>query len=101
MEIVYIVGPYRSTNGIYGVVNNIRRAEKVALKYWKKGYAVICPHKNTALMDGAATDKMFLDGGMKLVEVADIIVVMENWKQSEGSRAEVDLAKKLNKRIIY
>ena len=101
MKIVYIVGPYRSKKGINGIVNNIMNAEKVAIKYWKLGYAVICPHMNTALMDGIGTDDMFLAGDREIIKRVDIIVVMKKWKTSKGSIAEIELAKKLNKDIIY
>ena len=101
MKLVYIVGPYRSPKGIHGIVENIRRAEKVALKYWNKGYCVICPHKNTALMDGVDTDEMFLEGGEELVRRADVIVVMKGWTSSVGSVGEINLAIELNKKIIY
>lgn len=101
MKIAYIVGPYRSNKGIHGVVENIRRAEKVALKYWKKGYCVICPHKNTALMDGVGTDWMFLKGGVRLLNMSDVIIVMKKWDKSKGSIKEVDVAKCLDKKIIY
>ena len=101
MKLAYIVGPYRSKKGIKGVVDNIRRAEKVALKYWKLGYCVICPHKNTALMDGVDTDKMFLEGGLELVAKCDVIVAMKGWKKSAGSTFEIGFAIELNKEIIY
>lgn len=101
MKIAYIVGPYRSKEGMKGVVDNIQRAEEVALKYWKKGYAVICPHKNTALMDGVDTDDMFLIGDHELVKRSDVVVAMKGWKKSKGGMVEVALAKKLGKKIIY
>ena len=99
MKVAYIVGPYRSKKGTKGIVDNIQKAEKVALKYWKKGYAVICPHKNTALMEGP--DDMFLIGDHELVKRSDIIVAMKNWKKSKGGVVEITLAKRLKKEIIY
>lgn len=99
MKLAYIVGPYRSKKGIKGIVDNIRKAEKVALKYWKLGYCVVCPHKNTALMPGP--DAMFLAGGIELVKRADVIVAVKGWEESEGSMDEINLAKRLGKEIIY
>jgi len=101
MKLAYIVGPYRSKKGKQGIIQNIKNAEKIALKYWELGYCVICPHKNTALMDGVDTDEMFLTGGLELVFRSDLIVVMKGWKKSEGSIAEIRCAKELNKDIIY
>jgi len=66
MKVAYISGPYRAAT-VHGVVENIRRAERVALKYWQLGYAVICPHTNTALFDGAAPDDVWLAGDLELL----------------------------------
>ena len=51
MQIVYLAGPYRGQTH-YDIELNIREAEYVAIKLWQAGYAVICPHKNTAHFDG-------------------------------------------------
>jgi len=100
MKVAYIMGPYRAKT-IYEMVQNIRRAEVVALKYWEKGYAVICPHKNTALLDGFLPDEVWLKGDRELIKRSDVVVVMKDWEKSEGSTIELSLAKRLNKEIIY
>ena len=100
MKVAYIIGPYRAKNP-YEMVQNIRRAEKVALKYWKKGYAVICPHKNTALFDGYLPDEVWLKGDRELIKRSDVIIVMKHWIRSEGSTVELQLAKKLKKEVKY
>lgn len=100
MKVAYIVGPYRSKT-IRGIVENIRTAERYALKYWKSGYAVICPHKNTALLDGATEDEVWLEGDKELLKRSDLIVVTPNWEKSKGSVQEIRYAKKLGKEIIF
>lgn len=100
MKVAYIIGPYRDKN-IYKMVQNIRKAEKVALKYWEKGYAVICPHKNTALFDGFLEDEVWLKGDRELIKRSDVVVVMKKWMESKGSIIELSLAKRLNKKVIY
>ena len=61
MPLAYVAGPYRSDSG-HGIYQNIRRAEKVALKLWRLGFSVICPHKNTEHFDGACPDDVWLAG---------------------------------------
>ena len=100
MELAYIVGPYRSDT-IHGIVQNIRRAEKYAAKYWQLGYAVICPHKNTALFDGIAPDSVWLDGDIEILKRCDTIVVTPGWENSSGSINEIKIAEQLGKNIIY
>ena len=100
MKVVYIAGPYRSKT-ISGVVQNIRNAEKIALKYWKLGYAVICPHKNTSLLDGYCDDKIWLEGDLEILKRCDIIVMMSNYIKSSGSASELNFAKENNIDIIF
>ena len=100
MKLAYIAGPYRNLD-ICGVVENIRRAESVAVKYWKLGYAVICPHKNTALLDGHCPDSVWLEGDLEMVRRCDVVVAMRDWVNSAGARAEVALANELDIPVIY
>ena len=100
MELVYIAGKYRGDT-IREIVENIQEAEKVAIKYWKLGYAVICPHKNTELFDGIVDLQVFLDGDLEMVRRCDSIVMMSNYKDSKGALGELALARELNKEIIY
>ena len=100
MKIAYIAGPYRAKT-VFSRMLNIYRARKIAIKYWQKGYAVICPHTNSAHFDGKASDSTFLDGYLKLVEVSDVIVMLPGWLNSTGSQNEHKLAIKLGKEVIY
>lgn len=97
--IVYIAGPYRE-KCIYDTVQNIRKAEMYACEYWRKGYTVICPHKNTALLDGWEPDEVWLEGAKELLRRSDIIVMIPGWQSSKGSVAEYELALELGKEII-
>ena len=99
-KVAYIAGPYRSST-IRGTVENIRKAEAVALKYWRLGYAVICPHKNTALFDGALPDSVWLEGAITLMERCDIVVVCRFYEPSTGTIAEIDRANELGMETIY
>ena len=99
-KVAYIAGPYRSST-IRGTVENIRRAEAVALKYWQLGYAVICQHKNTALFDGALPDSVWLEGAITLMELCDVVVVFRGYMESSGTIAEINRATFLGMEIIY
>ena len=101
MKIAYIAGPYRSKWGLPGRILNILRARKVAKKYWKKGYAVVCPHMNSALMDGVVPDQSFLDGDIEILKHCDVIVMMHSWRWSRGAVDEWEFAKSSNLQVIY
>lgn len=99
-KIAFISGPYRGEHPA-DIVENIRRAEECAKKYWKLGYTVICPHLNTMLFDGILPDEVWLWGDYAILARCDIVVMMQNWKMSSGATREHDLAIKLGKDIIY
>ena len=100
IKLAYIAGPYRAAT-LHEIYANIRLAGKYAEKYWKLGYAVICPHMNTAFMDGIVPDSLFLDGDKEMLRRCDIVVMMPNWRSSNGASAERSLALQLGKEIIY
>lgn len=88
MKVAYVAGKYRSPT-VRGVVENIQAAEAVALDLWQMGYAAICPHKNSALFDGAAPDEVWLDGYLEILRRCDLVVLVPGWEQSDGTWAEI------------
>ncbi len=100
MKVAYIAGSYRA-NTIMGILDNIHIASKVALEYWKKGYAVICPHRNTALFDGECADVIWLQGDLELLRRSDVVVMLPFWTHSKGAIAEHAEATRHGKEIIY
>lgn len=100
MKVAYISGPYRS-DSLEGVIGNIARARAVALKYWKLGYAVICPHLNTALFDGACPDSVWLEGDIEILKRCDVIVMMVGYEKSKGAKAELAAAKAVGLEVIF
>jgi len=92
MKLAYVAGPYRAKTKL-GVILNIIRARRVAKKLWKMGYAVICPHMNSALMDNIAPVNTFLDGYIEILKRCDVLVLQGKWKQSAGTLKEIEIAK--------
>jgi hypothetical protein len=100
MKLAYVAGPYRART-IVGIVVNILRARKVANKLWKMGYAVICPHSNSALFDGAAPVQNFLQGDLQMLKLCEVIVLVPGWERSSGTWDEVAYAVNNNILIRY
>ena len=100
MRVAYIAGPYRGKTES-DVVANIRHAEKYAIKYWQMGYAVICPHKNTALFGGLAPDEVWLKGDLEILNRCDVVVMIPGWWASFGAMDEEEFARKVGLNIIY
>lgn len=94
MKVVYIIGPYRASNNFL-IAENVRKAERVALKVWEMGAAALCPHLNTANFQFAAPDEVWLEGDKELLKRCDACVLADGWEKSAGSRAEIKYAESL------
>ncbi len=100
MKLVYVSGPYRNGT-VSGIVANIRRAEAVAVEVWRAGAACICPHLNTALLDGLCPDNVWLDGDLEMVRRCDAILMVDGWENSVGATAERKRALELSIPVFY
>jgi len=98
--VVYIAGPYRGRTE-FETLENIRHAEKYAIKYWELGYTVICPHKNTSFLGGIIPEEEFLEGDRELIKRSDIVVFIPDWTKSQGALLEHDFALVQEKIIWY
>lgn len=92
IPLVYVAAPYRA-NTEYQLERNIRVAEIAALEIWKRGAAVMCPHKNTAHFGGALGlgDETWLKGDLAMIKRCDALFVTGDI--SEGVRQEIEFAK--------
>lgn len=107
MRVVYIAGPYRSTNpngksNAWGVQQNVMRAMAGALEVWRRGHAAICPHSNTMFFQDAdgCVDDVWLTGDVEILRRCDAVFVVDGWQKSRGAMAEVELASKWGKPIL-
>ena len=87
MKLIYTAGPYRAATP-YDVRRNIERARDVAAALWRMGWAVVCPHANSAHLDGVVPEERFLEGDLEMLRRCDARVLIPGWHVSEGSRAE-------------
>ena len=100
MNVMFICGPYRAASDAE-ILENIHRAEAWARKFWADGIAVICPHKNSAMMGGDIPEDIFLSGYIEILRRCDILFVMPGWEKSEGARTEIKEARRLKMDILY
>ncbi|GAH10916.1 unnamed protein product, partial [marine sediment metagenome] len=94
MKVFYICGPYRAATE-HGVVENIRRAEAVAIQVWQAGYVALCPHMNTRLFGGLCPDDTWLQGDLELLRRCDGVVLVLGWEASMGACGEIKEADRL------
>ena len=99
MPIAYISGPY--SGHFLLKCYNIHLARQFAKKYWKLGYAVICPHSNSALFDKVVPHETFIKGDLALVQAATVVIFIGEWDRSKGALDELWEAVKHGKDIIF
>lgn len=99
MKLIYIAAPYRAKK-VVQLQQNIHEARLMAQYYWTQGYAVICPHLNSANFDGLVPDKVFLHGGMIILSKCDSIAMHPDWEKSSGCITEFDYARSNNFEIL-
>lgn len=96
MKRLYLAGPFKGPTNLV-MQRNIDRAARVAHKLWSMGAAVFCPHLNSPLAwQGSLSDETWLEGDKAWILVSDVMVLMPNWQASEGTKAEVQLARELS-----
>ena len=91
MPVCYISGPY-TADTMNEVYENIQRARETALFCWEAGYGVICPHMNTAFMDGDKDHEKWLEGDLAIIDRlrvgVDFLVMLDGWEMSNGAVEE-------------
>lgn len=100
MKVIMISGPYRN-NTECGLEDNIRHAESAAKRFWKEGWAVFCPHMNTARFGGLCDDSVWLEGDLEFLKRCDAIYMLNTWRNSEGAKIEHQKAIEWGKQILY
>lgn len=99
MEVAYVCGPYIGQD-YFEIDRNIVAARDIAFELWKKGYAVVCPHMNSAHFETVyhllgMENSDFMKAGLELVRRSDILVLVDGWERSEEAKEDIEFAKEL------
>jgi nucleoside 2-deoxyribosyltransferase len=100
---VYVAGPYRPINGggshdwhgYCDIDANINEARRWSIRLAQAGIPFFCPHLNSAHFEVFAPDvppDYWLNMDIKLLQFADAIFLLPNWRKSSGTLAEKDYA---------
>ena len=100
-SIIYVAGSYRSKYGYMGVMWNIFKARKVAIKLAKQGYCCFIPHQNWAFMKANKDDEFWLECGLKILRHCSAIYMMKGWRKSVGSVDEIWHAQQRGLKVMY
>lgn len=102
---VYIAGPYSSDN-VLGVLDNIRAGMRMAAKLLQKGFAVFCPWTDHQLFlqlrEGESISVETIQAAsMEWLRMADAILVLDGYRASKGTLAEMKVGFELSKPIFF
>ena len=103
MTVIYLSGKYNSDT-FDGITENIMFARKVAVNLWEQGYAVLCPHMNTAHFEVDTTKVTYddwLKGDLEMLLRCDAIIMLPEWEKSSGAKMEKKLAEKYEIPVFY
>ncbi|HPY64450.1 MAG TPA: DUF1937 family protein [Smithellaceae bacterium] len=98
--LVYVSGPY--TAPTYAKLNeNVRAAEAAMIMLMNAGASVICPHKNTYMIDGAVSTIDLLWSDFEQIRRCDAMYVLQGWQTSLGTRMEMEIARRSGVPIFH
>lgn len=103
MKVVYIAGPYNHPDYLHGVQENITRASRIALEYWRRGWAVVCPHMNTSGFHHAkdVPRETWIQGDLEILSRCDAILMIPGWTRSQGAKTERNYALENGIEVLY
>ncbi len=100
MKAVYVAGPFRAAND-FEVGANIRRAEEIGLEVAKLGASPVIPHANTRSLHHHMPEPFMLEATLELMRRCDALILVEGWRESAGTRDEMQEAHWLGIPVFY
>jgi hypothetical protein len=94
MRVIYVAGPYRGE-----IKYNVLKAAAVGRLLRQCGKAVIIPHVESLFFPESLTEDEWIEHGIDLLHCVDTIVLVPEWRDSTGTRNEIDYAKEYKKSV--
>ena len=91
--LIYIAGPFTGPTA-WDIAENVRKAERWGLEVAHAGGMPVIPHANTHLFHGQLTSDFWYAGTLQLLRVCQGIVLIPEWRDSKGARAEQEEARR-------
>lgn len=85
--VVYVAGKFRASTA-WQIAENVREAERWALRIAAAGAQPLCPQANNAHFHGTMTEQFWIDGALAMLAKCDAAVFIPNWLESPGACEE-------------
>jgi len=101
-KLIYVAGPYRAMTETRKT-ENVWHATRVAIRLWELGWIVFSPINNCAYFDvfSSLPDEVWLNGGLKFLELCQAIIMLKGFEESEGAKRELEVAIGKGLEILY
>lgn len=93
MKLIYVAGKFRGANA-WEIAGHVHAAESAAMQIAELGGMPVVPHSLGQRMAGTLNEDFWLAGTLKLLSRCDGILLLPNWLESAGARAESAFAEK-------
>lgn len=102
MKRIYVAGSYGADN-VITVLNNIHRGTKTSVELLKMGLIPFCPWLDHQFQfyDTTLTVEDYYRYSIAWLEVSDAVLVLPDWKNSQGTQKELARAKELGIPIFF
>lgn len=105
MKKVYVAGAMSADN-ILDMLNNISKGIKLGSQLLEKGYAPFVPHFDIFFKIQNGVDynvpmEFYYNYTMEWLKASDCVVVCDGWENSKGTKAEIEMATKLNIPVYF
>jgi len=94
MRVIYVAGPYRGE-----IKYNVLKAAAVGKLLRQCGKAVIVPHMESLFFPESLTEDEWIEHGLDLLHCVDTVVLVPEWKDSIGTKNEIDYAGEYKKSV--
>lgn len=99
MRRIYIAGPFRGATP-WEVEENIREAERLALRVAREGDCPVCPHTMWRHFDKALPDEFWLQAALLLMNTCEGLRVVGGYERSSGTKREIELAREAGMDVL-
>lgn len=94
MRLIYVAGKFRAPT-VWEIQKNVHKAEELGHQVALAGFMPIIPHANSRFFHDILDEQFWIDGTLELMRRCDGVIMVDNWKDSEGARGEREEALRL------